>query len=85
MARARAVPRRRLANINVNLRRVAAGKEVANARRRNRIDNIKIKLLPQGKNIEVKQCSNIVRWMRVRRHAIFPGRVRNIRYSRNWN
>ena len=48
------------------------------------IDNIKIKLLlPQGKNIEVKQRSNVVRRMRVRRCAIFPGRVRNVRYGRN--
>ena len=84
MARTRAVPRRRPANINFNLRRVAAAKEVANARRRNRIDNIKIKLLlPQGKNIEVKQRGNVVRRMRVRRCAIFPGRVRNVRYGRN--
>ena len=83
MARTRAVPRRRPANINFNLRRVAAAKEVANARRRNRIDNIKIKLLlPHGKNIEVKQGSN-VRRMRVCRRAIFPGRVRNIRCGRN--
>ena len=80
---ARAVPRWRPANINFNLRRVAAAKEIAN-RRRNRIGNIKIKfLLPQGKNVEVKQRGNVVRRMRVRRRAIFPGRVRNIRYHRN--
>ena len=55
MARTRAVPRRRPANINFNLRRVAAAKEIAN-RRRNRVDNIEIKLLlPQGKNAEVKK------------------------------
>ena len=83
MARTRAVPRWRPANINFNLRRVAAAKEIAN-RRRNRVDNIKIKLLlPQGKNVEVKQRGNVVRRMRVRRRAIFPGRVRNIRYHRN--
>ena len=83
MARTRAVPRRRPANINFNLRRVAAAKEIAN-RRRNRVDNIEIKLLlPQGKNVEVKQRGNVVRRMRVRRRAIFPARVRNIRYGRN--
>ena len=81
MARTRAVPRWRPANIN--LRRVAAAKEIPN-RRRNRVDNIKIKLLlPQGKNVEVKQRGNVVRRMRVRRRAIFPGRVRNVRYGRN--
>ena len=65
MARTRAVPWRRPANINFNLRRVAAAKEIAN-RRRNRVENIKIKLLlPQGKNVEVKQRGNVVRRMRV--------------------
>ena len=39
MARTRAVPRQRPANINFNLRRVAAAKEIAN-RRRNSVDNI---------------------------------------------
>ena len=83
MARTRAVPQQTPANINFNLRRVAAAKEIAN-RRRNRIGNIKIKfLLPQGKNVEVKQRGNVVRRMRVRRRAIFPGRVRNVRYGRN--
>ena len=83
MARTRAVPWWRPANINFNLRRVAAAKEIAN-RRRNRVDNIKIKLLlPQGKNVEVKQHGNVVRRMRVQRRAIFPGRVRNVRYGRN--
>ena len=83
MAKGRAVPRRRPANINFNLRRVAAAKEITN-RRRNRVENIKIKLLlPQGKNVEVKQRGNVVRRMRVRRRAIFPGRVRNVRYGTN--
>ena len=83
MARTRAVPRRRPADINFNLRRVAAAKEIAN-RRRNRVDNIKIKLLlPQGKNVEVKQRGNVVRRMTVRRRTIFPGRVRNAGYGRN--
>ena len=84
MARTRAVPRRRPANINFNLRRVAGAKEITNARRRNRIDKIKIKLLlPQGKNIEVKQRGNVVRRMRVRRRAILLGTIRNVRYGRN--
>ena len=62
---------------------MARTKEIAN-RRRNRIENIKIKLLlPQGKNVEVKQRGNVVRRMRVRRCVIFPGRVRNVRYGRN--
>ena len=52
MARTRAVPQRRPANINFDLRRVAAAKEVANARR-NIINDIKINfLLPQGKNVK---------------------------------
>ena len=83
MARTRAVLRQRPANINFNLRRVATAKEIAN-HRRNRVENIKIKLLlPQGKNVKVKQRGNVVRRMRVRRRAIFPGRVRNIRYHTN--
>ena len=83
MARTRAVPRRRPANINFDLRRVAAAKEIEN-RRRNRPDNIKIKfLLPRGKDVEVKQRGNVVRRMRVRRRAIFPGGVRNVRYGRD--
>ena len=65
MARTRAVPWRRPANINFNLRRVAAAKEIAN-RKRNRVENIKMKLLlPQGKNVEVNQCGNVVRRMTV--------------------
>ena len=55
MARKRAVPRRRPANINFDLRRVAAAKEIAN-HRRNSIKNIKIKILPQGKDVEEKIC-----------------------------
>ena len=78
MARTRAVPRRRpgRANINFDMRRVTAPKEIANTRR-NRINNIKIKfLLRQGKNIEVKKRGNVVRRMRVRRRAIYPARAR---------
>ena len=79
MARTRAVPRWRPANINFNQRRVAAAKEIA---RRRRIENIKIKiLLPQGKNVEVRHRGNVVRRMKVRRRAIFPGKVRNVRYG----
>ena len=76
MARTRAVPRWRPApaNINFDMRRVAAAKEIANARR-NRINNTKIKfLLPQGKNIELKKRGNVVRRLRVYRHAIYPAR-----------
>ena len=67
MARTRAVPRWRPAptEINFDMRRVAAAKEIANAQR-NRINDIKVKfLLPQGKNVEVKHRRNVVRRMRV--------------------
>ena len=61
MARTKAVLQQRPANINFDIRRVAAMKEVANARR-NRINDIEIKfLLPQGKNVEVKKSRNVVR------------------------
>ena len=83
MARARAVLQRRPAEINFDIRRVAATKEITNARR-TRINHIKIKfLLPQGKNVEVKKSGNVVRRMRVRRRAIYPARARNVRYDRN--
>ena len=82
MGKTRAVPRQRPANINFDLRRVAAAKEAANVWR-NRINDIKIKfLLPQGKNVEVKKCGNVVRRMRVRRRAIYPAKARNVRYDR---
>ena len=80
MARTRFTPRRRPANINFDLRRVAAAKEI----RRGRVNakNIKIKvLLPQSKNIEVKQRGQVVRRMRVRRRSIFPAAIRNRRYG----
>ena len=65
MARTRATPQQRPANINFQSRRVAAAKEIANARR-SRIYDIKIKfLLPQGKNFQVKKRANFVRRMRV--------------------
>ena len=83
MARTRAVPRRRPANINFESRRVAGVKEIANVRR-NRINDIKIKfLLPQGKIVEVKKRGNAVRQMRVCRRAVYPARFRNVRYDRN--
>ena len=80
MARTRFTPRRRPANINFDLRRVAAAKEI----RRGRVNakNIKIKvLLPQSKNIEVKKRGQVVRRMRVRRKSIFPAAVRNHTYG----
>ena len=80
MARTRFTPRRRPANINFDLRRVAAAKEI----RRGRVDakNIKIKvLLPQSKNIEVKKRGQVVRRVRVRRKSIFPAAVRNRTYG----
>ena len=80
MARTRFTPRRRPANLNFDLRRVAAAKEI----RRGRVNakNIKIKvLLPQSKNIEVKKRGQVVRRMRVRRKSIFPAAVRNRTYG----
>ena len=65
---------------NFDNRRIAAAKEIANARRRNN-DRFKIKLLlPQGKDVEVKVRGNVVRQMRVRRRAIFPALVRERQY-----
>ena len=80
MARTRFTPRRRPANMNFDLRRVAAAKEI----RRGRINakNIKIKvLLPQRKDVEVKQRGQVVRRLTVRRKSIFPAAVRNRRYG----
>ena len=80
MARTRFTLRRRPANMNFDLRRVAAAKEI----RRGRINakNIKIKvLLPQRKDVEVKQRGQVVRRMTVRRKSIFPAAVRNRRYG----
>ena len=80
MARTRFTPRRRPANMNFDLRRVAAAKEI----RRGRVNakNVKIKmLLPQSKEVEVKQRGQIVRRMRVRRKSIFPAKIRNRRYG----
>ena len=80
MARTRFTPRRRPANINFDQRRVASAKEI----RRGRVNakNIKIKvLLPQIKDVEVKQRGQVVRCMTVRRKSIFPAAVRNRRYG----
>ena len=83
MTRTRATSRQRPANINFKSRRAAAAKEIANAWR-NRINDLKIKfLLPQGKNNEAKKRGNVVRQMKVCRHAVYPARVRNVRYDRN--
>ena len=80
MARTRFTPRRRPANINFDQKRVASAKEI----RRGRVNakNIKIKvLLPQIKDVEVKQRGQVVRRMTVRRKSIFPAAVRNRRYG----
>ena len=64
MARTKKADARSQPNSNCNNRRVAAAKEIASARegRTNSEYRFKIKfLLPQGKNVEVKQCGNVVR------------------------
>ena len=79
MVRTRFTPRKRPANINFDQRRVAAAKE---NRRRINPKNIKIKvLLPQPKNVEVKNRGQVVRRMTVRRRSIFPAMVRNRVYG----
>ena len=85
MARTRAAPRGQ-PNNNFNNRRIAAAKEIANARERRRSHEPRFKIkffLPQGKNVEVKHRGNVVRRMRVRRKAIFPASVREGRHPRN--
>ena len=78
MARTRAVPRRR-PNVNFDIRRFAAAKEIA---RRVRASDVKIKfLLPQVKNVEVKVRGNVVRRMRVQRLAKHGAKKRNVRYA----
>ena len=77
MARTRGGLARRINNFDN--RRFAAAKEIANARRRNNRFKIKL-LLPQGKNVDVKVCGNVVRRMKVGRHAIFPAMVRDRQY-----
>ena len=61
---------------NFDNRRLAAAKEIANARRRNNRSKIKLLLL-QGKNVDVKVRGNVVRRMRVRKPAIFSAIVRD--------
>ena len=61
-------------NNNFNNRGFPAAKEIANAHRRNHRFKIKL-ILAQGKNVDVKVCGNVMRWMRVRRGAIFPALV----------
>ena len=56
---------------NFDSRRFAVAKKIANACRRNHRFNIKF-VLPQGKNIGMKICGNVVRKMRVRRRSTFP-------------
>ena len=56
MARTRFAPKRGPANINFDLRRVAAAKEIGKRQGRVHPKNVKIKvLLPQSKDIEVKK------------------------------
>ena len=80
MARTRFTPRRRPANINFDLRRVAAAKEIRRGRVNAKIIKIKV-LLPQRKDVEVKQRGQVVRRMTIRRKSIFPAAVRNRRYG----
>ena len=81
MVRTRFTPRRRPQNLNFDERRTAAAKEIAN-RRRAVAKNFKIKvLLPQNKQVDVKQRGVVVRRMTVRRKSIFPAAVRNRRYG----
>ena len=82
MVRTRFTPRRiRPQNINFDERRTAAAKEIANRRRTNS-RNIKIQvLLPQSKNVDVKQRGVVVRRMTVCRRSIYPAAVRNRRYG----
>ena len=40
-------------------------------------------LLPESKNVEIKKRGYAVRQMRVRRRAVYPARVSNVRYDRN--
>ena len=80
MARTRFTLRRRPANMNFDLRRVAAAKEIRRGRVNTKTIKIKV-LLPQSKNIEVKKRGQVVRRMRVRRKSIFPAAVRNRTYG----
>ena len=78
------VAARRMLNKNFNNRRFTAARAAMDNRNRGRRSNFKTKfLLPQGRDVEVKHCGRVVRWMRVRRKAIFPAVVRERRYPRN--
>ena len=82
MARTRFAPKRGPANINFDLRRVAAAKEIGKRQGRVHPKNVKIKvLLPQSKDTEVKKRGQIIRRMRVRRKTIFPAKVKNRTYG----
>ena len=64
---------------NIENRRFAAAKEIANARRRDNTFKIKF-LLIQGKNIDVKVRGDVMRRIRLRRCSIFPALRRNRQY-----
>ena len=82
MARTRFAPKRGPANINFDLRRVAAAKEIGEKKGRVHPTNVKIKvLLPQAKDIEVKKRGQIITRMRVRRKTIFPAKVKDRTYG----
>ena len=71
-------------NNSFNNRRSAAAKAAMDNRNRGWRSNFKTKfLLPQGRDVEVKHCGRVVRWMRVHRKAIFPAVVRERLYPRN--
>ena len=74
----------RMSNNNFNNRRFFAARVAMDNRNRGRRTNLKIKfLLPQGRDVEVKHCGRVVRWMRVRIKAIFPAMVGERQYPRN--
>ena len=82
MARTRFAPKRGPANINFDLRRVAAAKEIGKKRGKVHPKNVKIKmLLPQTKDIEVKKRGQVIRRMRVRRKTTFPAKVKDRTYG----
>ena len=74
----------RMPNNSFNNRRSVAARAAMDNRNRGKRSNFKTKfLLPQGRDVEVKHCGRVVRWMRARRKAIFPAVVRERRYPRN--
>lgn len=73
MARTRFAPKRGPANINFDLRRTAAAKNIERGRRKTQPKNVKIKMLmPESREIEVKKRGQVIRRMTVRRKTIFP-------------